>query len=210
MEMLVGGWGSTCTTPSTPSSPPIGTSRGKERWQFHLFAPKLNSAKFLFQIRSEDPSPSDLNAILFQILGSGAWKLGRCIPSECTQEDAAQVSLNHLWCSLNIEHCSSNKTGSLFFSSSSGFVKLFGADDRGRGHPIPSWLDALWLRRHQLSHCGWRGEEEQARLDFELKPTTLFRLILRLKIGEWWVSSPSLLAWFSSARWWTSPSTSST
>jgi len=48
------------------------------------------------EIRSEDPSPSDLNAILFQILGSGAWKLGRCIPSECTQEDAAQGLLNFL------------------------------------------------------------------------------------------------------------------
>jgi hypothetical protein len=45
------------------------------------------------EVRSGDLE-DQLNQFLGQILGSGAWKLGRCIPSECTDEDAGQGLLN--------------------------------------------------------------------------------------------------------------------
>ena len=78
MEMvLVGWWGTACTIPSTPSSPPIGTSRGKERCQIPKTFTWGNSINFFFfQIRSgeDPPAPSDMDAILFQILGTVNFK----------------------------------------------------------------------------------------------------------------------------------------
>ena len=50
------------------------------------------------QIRTGDgdPTPEEqLQGFLFQIFASGMWKLGRCIPSECTGEDAAKVEVKH-------------------------------------------------------------------------------------------------------------------
>ena len=101
MEVL-GRAGTTYTIPSTPNSPQIGTSRGKERLQIHsYFGPTRgfnmivtcgDSSNFLFQIRSEGASPEDqLNQLLLLIAGMGGLKLGRCIPSECSGEDAAKV-----------------------------------------------------------------------------------------------------------------------
>ena len=52
----------------------------------------------LFQIRTGEGDPSfeeQVEMLVFQIFGTGVWKLGRCIPSECTGEDAAKVKAHY-------------------------------------------------------------------------------------------------------------------
>ena len=63
----------------------------KKRFQYLQYQSK-NSFR---QIDSGGLPPEHLQASLFQVLGSGAWKLGSCIPSECTNEDAAKVKVKH-------------------------------------------------------------------------------------------------------------------
>ena len=156
-----------------------------------------DSTSDFFQVRSGDPE-DQLNQLLGQILSSGGWKLGRCIPSECTDEDAGQVWVRHQY-----QH---------WLSPFSGAVELCGADDRGRRGPCR--LVTLWLCRHELPHCRRRGEDSSlhwaARQNGFWAQSLLLRSVLRLKIGEWWASLLSLLDWSSSARWWTWPWTSST
>jgi len=48
------------------------------------------------EIRAGQTRDEQLDALLFQIFGTGAWKLGRCIPSECTEEDAGRGILNFM------------------------------------------------------------------------------------------------------------------
>ena len=64
-------------------------------WSRHNFNMILSPlTPNLFQIRTGEGDPTleeRLEMLVFQIFGTGVWKLGRCIPSECTGEDAAKV-----------------------------------------------------------------------------------------------------------------------
>ena len=61
----------------------------KKRFQYQ-------SKSSFCQIDSGGLPPEQLQASsLFQVFGSGAWKLGCCMPSECTKEDAAKVKAKH-------------------------------------------------------------------------------------------------------------------
>ena len=76
-----------------------GRSRGNLRFQYLQYQSKTSFR----QIDSGGLPLVQVQANLFQVLGSGAWKLGCCIPSECTKQDAAKVKVKY-------EH---PKTGSL-------------------------------------------------------------------------------------------------
>jgi len=78
---------------------PAGRVNNASRYHFDRMlgtkAPTARMEKLQKQVQAKD-AEDDIMATLGQIFYTGAWKLGRCVPSVCTAEDVAQGLRNFM------------------------------------------------------------------------------------------------------------------